>query len=347
MSGHGVSENFLPAPLVPADVDLRDFTFMPLDVVRLRDSKISAMVSGDEFRAAVLLWCASWHQKPASSLADDDVELAQLAGYGRVVGEWQKVRSGALHGWIKCNDGRLYHPVVAEKAIEAWNGRLDHAWRRECDRIRKENKRRAGLSPPEPPLEVPPKPLRISVEASIGSRPQLSGKPDGSDGISSSSGGTLGPSVGIPAENALKGEGEGEGQGQGKEEGALPLLSAEMNGKAGPGTAAQPSPKRKRSTKTATNNLAELDAFNPTPEQLTRLRPKAPRVAAKLCVLAEQFKSDPWWRTQFESGKYADAAQCFANFVMREEGRAVDRGAPLPKNPAGRPRPVNGDGYDE
>jgi hypothetical protein len=119
MSGHGVSENFLPAPLVPADVDLRDFTFMPLDVVRLRDSKISAMVSGDEFRAAVLLWCASWHQKPASSLADDDVELAQLAGYGRVVGEWQKVRSGALHGWIKCNDGRLYHPVVAEKAIEA------------------------------------------------------------------------------------------------------------------------------------------------------------------------------------------------------------------------------------
>ena len=31
-----------PAPLVPAEVDLRDFAFMPLDVVRLRDSGLTA-----------------------------------------------------------------------------------------------------------------------------------------------------------------------------------------------------------------------------------------------------------------------------------------------------------------
>ena len=127
----------LPEPLTPADCDLRDFTFMPLDVVRLRDSDIAAVSSGDEFRCAVLLWCASWHQVPAASIPDDDVILSQLAGYGRVVKEWQKVRKGALRGWVKCVDGRLYHPVVAEKANEAWAGRLEHREKKEADRQRK------------------------------------------------------------------------------------------------------------------------------------------------------------------------------------------------------------------
>ena len=53
-----MAENTLPDPLVPAEVDLRDFAFMPLHVVRLRDSGLTAKASGDEFRAAVLLWCA-------------------------------------------------------------------------------------------------------------------------------------------------------------------------------------------------------------------------------------------------------------------------------------------------
>lgn len=117
-------------PLTPPDCDLRDFAFMPLDVVRLRDSDIAALTSGDEFRCAVLLWCASWHQVPAASLPDDDVILAKLAGFGRVVREWQKLREGALRGWIKCSDGRLYHPVVAEKAHDAWNERQQYRTRK-------------------------------------------------------------------------------------------------------------------------------------------------------------------------------------------------------------------------
>ncbi len=116
------------APLLPADVDLADFAFMPLDVRRLRDSRISSVVTGEEFRCAVLLWCAAWHQKPAASLPDDDVELAQLAGFGRAIGEWKVVREGALYGWIKCSDGRLYHSVVAEKAMEAWTEKLEFRW---------------------------------------------------------------------------------------------------------------------------------------------------------------------------------------------------------------------------
>lgn len=131
----------LPSPLTPHDCDLRDFPFMPLDVVRLRDSDLAALESPESCWAAVLLWCASWHQVPAASLPDDDRVLANLAGFGRVVKEWQKLREGALRGWVKCSDGRLYHPVVADKANEAWDGRLAYRQRKEADRLRKAEER--------------------------------------------------------------------------------------------------------------------------------------------------------------------------------------------------------------
>lgn len=140
----------LPIPLVAADVDLRDFAFMPLDVVRLRDSEIATKAKGDEFRCAVLLWCAAWHQVPAASLPDDDDVLSQYAGFGRVVREWKKIKTGALRGWVKCSDGRLYHPVVAEKANDAWKAKLEQRWKTECARIKKHMQRhKTSLQLPE------------------------------------------------------------------------------------------------------------------------------------------------------------------------------------------------------
>ncbi|MBB3905102.1 DUF1376 domain-containing protein [Methylobacterium brachythecii] len=102
---------------------------MPLDVARLRDSAIVDEISGDEFRAAILLWCASWHQVPAGSLPNDPKQLSKFAGYGRVIAEWEKVAGGALYGWIECSDGRLYHPVIAEKALEAWEKKSEFSQR--------------------------------------------------------------------------------------------------------------------------------------------------------------------------------------------------------------------------
>jgi hypothetical protein len=110
----------MAAPLTPPDCDLRGLPFMPLDVVRLGDSDLAALSTGDEFKAAVLLWCKAWAQVPAASLPDDDRVLAHLTGLGP---KWKRVRSVALKGWVKCSDGRLYHPVVAEKALEAWKHR--------------------------------------------------------------------------------------------------------------------------------------------------------------------------------------------------------------------------------
>ncbi|MGL4651555.1 MAG: DUF1376 domain-containing protein [Caldilineaceae bacterium] len=130
-----------PDPLVSTEVDLRDFAFMPLDVVRLRDSGLTAKASGDEFRAAVLLWCASWHQQPAASLPNDNEELANLCGYGRAMREWSKVRAGALRGWIECSDGRMYHLLVAAKARDAWLSKLAQRARTEAARKAREEAR--------------------------------------------------------------------------------------------------------------------------------------------------------------------------------------------------------------
>lgn len=106
-------------PLTPADLDLRDFDWMPLQVVRLRDSDIVVMASPEAFRAAVLLWCSAWHQVPAASLPKDERLLANLAGFGRDLKAWRAVSVDALRGFVECTDGRLYHPVIADKAIEA------------------------------------------------------------------------------------------------------------------------------------------------------------------------------------------------------------------------------------
>lgn len=108
-----------PEPLTPPDLDLRDFEWMPLSVVRLRDSGIVVVASAEAFRAAVLLWCAAWHQVPAASLPKDEKMLCSLAGFGRDLKTWRPLAAEALHGFVECSDGRLYHPVIAEKAIES------------------------------------------------------------------------------------------------------------------------------------------------------------------------------------------------------------------------------------
>ncbi|WP_242610573.1 YdaU family protein [Burkholderia vietnamiensis] len=148
--------NDLPNPLTPADCDLRNFREMPIDVPRLLGSDLVHDESPEACWSAMLLWCVSWHEVPAGSMPDNDEWLAKRAGYwhkGKLDPTWHEVRAGALHGWIKCSDGRLYHPVLAEKANASWFSKHRHAHDKLVERIRKRNKARAekGLSP----LEVP------------------------------------------------------------------------------------------------------------------------------------------------------------------------------------------------
>lgn len=157
-----MTDQTLPEPLVPIDVDLRDFGFMPLHVQRLRDSDLAAISTGDEFKAAVLLWAYSWHQVPAGSLPDDDRILAARSGANE---KWPKVKVRALDGFIRCSDGRLYHGVIAASVLDAWERRDEfqakqahketrqQRWRAELGRL-SELLRTAGVTPPQRPTKA-------------------------------------------------------------------------------------------------------------------------------------------------------------------------------------------------
>ena len=134
----------LPGPLTPPDSDLQDFHFMPLHVARLRDSDFAATEDPEACWYGVLLWSASWHQIPAASLPDDDAVLTRLCGLGRDLKTFKRHRRGALRGFVRCSDGRLYHPVVAEQARAAWRSKIEQRFRSECARGKKTAQRSGG-----------------------------------------------------------------------------------------------------------------------------------------------------------------------------------------------------------
>lgn len=84
-------------------------------------SDLTALSTGEEFKATLLLYNAAYDQIPAGSLPNDDRLLAFLSRAGS---NWEAVKPMALRGWILCDDGRLYHPITAEKVLVAWIGRL-------------------------------------------------------------------------------------------------------------------------------------------------------------------------------------------------------------------------------
>lgn len=128
----------LPEPLTPPDCDLRGLPYMPLDVIRLLDSDMFAEATGDEFKAAVALWCKSWTQIPAASLPNKDKVLAHLSGNAE---KWKRIKAGAMRGWILCSDDRWYHPVVAEKAIAAFPSREEFNSKKSAEAERKARER--------------------------------------------------------------------------------------------------------------------------------------------------------------------------------------------------------------
>ena len=107
-------------PLRPEDVDLRHFGRMPLDVGRLLGSDFYMRAPDRAFKAGVTLWCRSWHQVPCGSVPADDRSLAHLAGLGGDVRAWRRVSKEVLDGFVKCSDGRLYHPVICEIALSSY-----------------------------------------------------------------------------------------------------------------------------------------------------------------------------------------------------------------------------------
>ncbi|MEI7610135.1 MAG: hypothetical protein WCJ64_22355 [Rhodospirillaceae bacterium] len=119
---------------------------MKLDVGALLNSTFNTTTSNDTaWRAAMTLWCRAWHQVPGGSLPADDAALCHLAGLGRDLKTWKRIKAGALHGFTLCNDGRLYHGFLCKMAIEAHEEMLRFENRRQRDRERKSGGGSGGI----------------------------------------------------------------------------------------------------------------------------------------------------------------------------------------------------------
>jgi hypothetical protein len=130
-------------PLVPAEVDLRGYDYMPFYGHHLFGSDFNAKVSDAEWRAAVTLWWAAWNQVPAASLPNDDTALCRLADLGRDLKTFKKLKANALHGFVECSDGRLYHRQLSKWAIDAWDLRQES--RDGKERLKRHRKERSDL----------------------------------------------------------------------------------------------------------------------------------------------------------------------------------------------------------
>jgi uncharacterized protein YdaU (DUF1376 family) len=137
-----LTDSALPAPLVPAEVDLTDFGFMPLEVRKLLSSSLWIKAKKDPRlgHAAMSLWCEAWHQVPCASLPDDDEVLADLARCDEK--EWKRIKDRVLVNFIKCADGRLYHETVAKKAVESWAAKIAQRARTKAATEAREAKKR-------------------------------------------------------------------------------------------------------------------------------------------------------------------------------------------------------------
>jgi hypothetical protein len=130
----------LPEPLVPSEVDLRGMPYMPLFGDRLFKSTTWIEACPEAQVAALRLWWHAFaHQVPAASLPDNERVLADHAGLPLKL--FQRLRPQVMRGWVPCSDGRFYHRVVAELAMEAWAARV-----RQRDRVRKHRGKAAAVT---------------------------------------------------------------------------------------------------------------------------------------------------------------------------------------------------------
>jgi len=122
-----------PEPFVPPHADVHDLDGFMLNVERLLASELVAIGTPEECWAAFMLWCRAWKQLPGGSLPNDDRVLASFSGAGK---RWQKVREVALHGFILCSDGRLYHRFLCAEVLRAYERKVAYQKRRDTDRKR-------------------------------------------------------------------------------------------------------------------------------------------------------------------------------------------------------------------
>lgn len=130
-----------PAPY-PADTRAKGWR-LELDHERIRQSDTWAITPAEIRPWLLMLWMTAWEQTPCGSLPDDDTLIA--ARIGMAPKAFAKCRDKLMRGWMKADDGRLYHAVLTLRVGEMLERRRKDA----------ERKGRARGSTPES-TEIPP-----------------------------------------------------------------------------------------------------------------------------------------------------------------------------------------------
>lgn len=147
-----VSASTLQAPLVPPDVNVATFPWAPVPLGYFLLHQLALEPAAEPFRVLVLLLAHSWRERPTTSLPNDELRLAAMAGFGRNLPAWTEVRDAVMKDWILASDGRWYHPEFSKWAMQAWESkrRTEDFSRLQSVRAKAGvNKRKAHQSMPE------------------------------------------------------------------------------------------------------------------------------------------------------------------------------------------------------
>lgn len=157
-----MSDDGLPEPLTPPECDVSMLDGFMLNVKRLFASELLAVGTPEECWAAFLLWCRAWQQVPGGSLPNDEKKLAGFSGAGA---RWKKVREVALHGFVLCSDGRLYHRFLCQEVRRAYTAHMAYQARRETDKKRlSEWRARHDETPNETRFRTPDETRSVEIE---------------------------------------------------------------------------------------------------------------------------------------------------------------------------------------
>lgn len=163
-------------PLIDKEVDLRDFPFMPVEIMRLRRSRAWSVIAKRDPRLGFYmhnLWCESWHERPAGSLPNDDDILCELA-MSADMQTWRSIKEKVMHGWVLCSDNRWYHPTVCEKAAQAWARKVQQRARTERARAsRAANRGKRADDSEAGPIQVEERPAYSPPAPSTPRKPDV------------------------------------------------------------------------------------------------------------------------------------------------------------------------------
>ncbi|WP_052405916.1 hypothetical protein [Paraburkholderia heleia] len=130
----------LPDPPYLPDTRAKGWRF-ELDLQRIEQSDTWALATPDLRPWLLMLWAVAWQQTPCGTLPTEDRLIAPRLGMP--LQAFTDAKEVLLRGWWQANDGRLYHPTIAERVVEMCNHKDTERIRQRAYRARIKAEREA------------------------------------------------------------------------------------------------------------------------------------------------------------------------------------------------------------